>query len=105
VARRKKGGLLYFEANLHHSFALRLLNGEKSIQRLQSNHVTSFFCLEICLDLFSRPSCLVQDVITKSKASYSQVDGVMVKVNGVDQPINLALSFAQDEITQIQGHW
>jgi hypothetical protein len=28
----------------------------------------------------------------------------MVKVNGVDQPINLAISFAQDEITQIQGH-
>jgi hypothetical protein len=29
----------------------------------------------------------------------------MVKVNGVDQPINLAISFTQDEITQIQGHW
>jgi hypothetical protein len=28
----------------------------------------------------------------------------MVKVNGVDQPINLAISFVQDEITQIQGH-
>jgi hypothetical protein len=28
----------------------------------------------------------------------------MVKVNGVDQPINLAISFAQDEITQIQEH-
>jgi hypothetical protein len=28
----------------------------------------------------------------------------MVKVNGVDQPINLAISFAQDEITQIQGY-
>jgi hypothetical protein len=28
----------------------------------------------------------------------------MVKVNGVDQPINLAISFAQDEIIQIQGH-
>jgi hypothetical protein len=28
----------------------------------------------------------------------------MVKINGVDQPINLAISFAQDEITQIQGH-
>jgi hypothetical protein len=28
----------------------------------------------------------------------------MVKVNGVDQPINLAISFEQDKITQIQGH-
>jgi hypothetical protein len=28
----------------------------------------------------------------------------MVKVNGVDQPINLAISIAQDEITQIQRH-
>jgi hypothetical protein len=28
----------------------------------------------------------------------------MIKVNGVDQPIKLAISFAQDEITQIQGH-
>jgi hypothetical protein len=28
----------------------------------------------------------------------------MVKVNGVNQPINLAISFAQDEIIQIQGH-
>jgi hypothetical protein len=28
----------------------------------------------------------------------------MVKVNGVDQPINLAISFAQDKITQIQEH-
>jgi hypothetical protein len=28
----------------------------------------------------------------------------MVKVNGADQPINLAISFAQDEITPIQGH-
>jgi hypothetical protein len=28
----------------------------------------------------------------------------MVKINGVDQPFNLAISFAQDEITQIQGH-
>jgi hypothetical protein len=28
----------------------------------------------------------------------------MVKINGVDQPINLAISFAQDKITQIQGH-
>jgi hypothetical protein len=28
----------------------------------------------------------------------------MVKINGVNQPINLAISFAQDEITQIQGH-
>jgi hypothetical protein len=26
------------------------------------------------------------------------------KSTGVDQPINLAISFAQDEITQIQGH-
>jgi hypothetical protein len=43
----------------------------------------------------------IQGVITKSKASYPQVDGVMVKVNGADQPINLVISFAQDEITQI----
>jgi hypothetical protein len=28
----------------------------------------------------------------------------MAQVNGVDQPINLAIFFAQDEITQIQGH-
>jgi hypothetical protein len=28
----------------------------------------------------------------------------MVKINSVDQPINLAISFAQDEITPIQGH-
>jgi hypothetical protein len=28
----------------------------------------------------------------------------MVKVNDVDQPINLAISFAQDEIIQIQEH-
>jgi hypothetical protein len=28
----------------------------------------------------------------------------MDQVNGVDQSINLAISFAQDEITQIQGH-
>jgi hypothetical protein len=28
----------------------------------------------------------------------------MVKVNGVDQPINLAIPFAQDEIIPIQGH-
>jgi hypothetical protein len=28
----------------------------------------------------------------------------MVKVNGVNQLINLAISFAQDEITQIQRH-
>jgi hypothetical protein len=28
----------------------------------------------------------------------------MAQVNGVDQPINLAISFVQDEITQIQGH-
>jgi hypothetical protein len=82
----------------------RSINGEKSIQRLQSNHITSYVCLGICLDLLSRPSCLVQDVITKSKASYPQVDGVMVKVNGVDQLINLAISFTQDEITPIQGH-
>jgi hypothetical protein len=45
----------------------------------------------------------IQNVITKSKVSYPQVDGVMVKINGVDQPINLAISFAQDEITPIQG--
>jgi hypothetical protein len=62
------------------------------------------FCLGICLDLPPRPSCLVQDVITKFPTSYPQVDGVMVKVNGMDQPINLAISFAQNEITQIQGH-
>jgi hypothetical protein len=75
----------------------RSINGE-----IQPRHL--IFCLGICLDLLARPSCLVQDVITKSKASYPQADGVMVKVNGVDQPINLAISFAQDEITQIQGH-
>jgi hypothetical protein len=34
----------------------------------------------------------------------AQVNGIMAQVNGVDQPINLAISFAQDEITQIQGH-
>jgi hypothetical protein len=69
----------------------RSLNGEKSIQRLQSNHITSYFALGFVLIFFR-------------EASYPQVDGIMVKVNGVDQSINLAISFAQDEITPIQGY-
>jgi hypothetical protein len=52
VARRKNGGLLYFEANPHHSFVPRSLNGEKSIQRLQFNHVTSYFALGFVLIFF-----------------------------------------------------
>jgi hypothetical protein len=104
VSRRKNGGLLYFEVNPHHSFATKVNKWRKVNSKIAIQPRHLIFCLGICLDLLARPSCLVQDVITKSKASYPQVDGVKVKVNGVDQPINLAISFAQDEITQIQGH-
>jgi hypothetical protein len=65
---------------------------------IQPRHLT--FCLGICFDLLPRPSCLVQDVITKIQ----DVTAPRPKSAGVDQPINLAISFAQDEITQIQGH-
>jgi hypothetical protein len=40
----------------------------------------------------------------KSKASWPKSTASWPKSMGVDQPINLAISFTQDEITQIQGH-
>jgi hypothetical protein len=69
---------------------------------IQPRHLT--FCLGICLDLLPHPSYLVQDVITKIQDIMAPSQRVMAQSTGVDQPINLAISFAQDEITQIQGH-
>jgi hypothetical protein len=81
-ARRKKGGLLYFEVNTPiPPLQPRSLNGEKSIQRLQSNHVTSHFALGFVL-IFFYVLLANQDVITKSKTSWPQVNGVMAQVNG-----------------------
>jgi hypothetical protein len=51
--KEKNGGLLYFVANTPTpSLQPRSLNEEKSIQRLQSNHVTSHFALGFVLIFF-----------------------------------------------------
>jgi hypothetical protein len=76
VVVAKKGGFLYFKANLLLcNLGLLMEEVNSKIANLPRHLI---FCLGICLDPPPRPSCFVQDVITKIQDVITKIQDVIV---------------------------